>query len=87
MTMSAPAAGTASAASVVRGLPDATSHDCSPEMLGAECGLMTGCATASALPANSAMAGVCAQSARVIAGDLTSIPLAAARPEPPPPRA
>jgi hypothetical protein len=67
--------------------PHAMHPDCSGEMVGAGCGLMDGCATASLATPLSTLVARHVGSQRVLSGAVASLPLAAPQPPPPPPRA
>jgi len=77
----------ASAPSAVSELTDAADHGCTGEMVGADCGLMAGCAVTSLMGAATFPPTAVTPTAAIIAFARTSISTAAPQPEPPPPRA
>jgi hypothetical protein len=83
--MAMPAA--APAPSAASELTDAADHGCTGEMLGADCGLMAGCAVTSLMGAAAFPATSVTSTAAIVAFARTSISTAAPQPEPPPPRA
>lgn len=87
MAMGAMGTGENSGATTIGEVPDATHHGCPANMPGAECVLMTGCATPSLIAVQTRLGFQRVGSDALHASGMSFVPLPAPQPLPPPPRA